>query len=282
MASRWTAAVIVPAVATLISPAWARVESAPVVTDRTRATLVAMGDAVVPGTPVPIALRLQLKPGWHTYWRNPGDSGEPASVTLHVQGKDIKGPDVWPLPERIDAAGIISYGHHGDVALLTMLPASAAEAGSVMQIDAEATWLVCEKVCVPEKGRFVLRVPVAAGPASADARDSRKPTPPAIDTASFAKTGQSLTLRVPTAALGSADGRVVDAYFFPERGDQIDHSAPQALQSRDGEITLTMPVAQFSGPAVSALRGVLTITRERADGAPRTEAFELAAQPAAP
>jgi len=279
MASGWTAAAIVPAVVMLAAPAWARVESAPVVTDRTRATLEA--DAAVPGAAVPVALRLQLKPGWHTYWRNPGDSGEPASVTLHVQGRDIKGPDVWPVPERIDAAGIISYGHHGDVVLVTTLQMPAV-AGAAVDIDAEATWLVCEKVCVPETGRFALHLPVATGSVPGDTRSAppRLLQPPSITTALFARTAQNLTLRVPTTALGAADGRVIEAYFFPERGDQVDHSAPQVMQPAEGEIVLVMPAAQVPASPVSALRGVLAITRLHSDGTQRNETFQLAAQPA--
>lgn len=284
MASGWTGAAIVSALAMAIVPAWAQIESAPVVTDRTRATLVADGTAAAPGAALPIVLHLQLKPGWHTYWRNPGDSGEPASVVLHVRGTDIKGPDMWPVPERIDAAGIISYGYHGDVVLITTIPAAAVIAGSDLQIDAEATWLVCEKVCVPETGRFALRVPVAAGavPAGAHSLQKRVPPLPSITSASFAKTAQSLTLHVPVASLGAADGRVSGAYFFPERGDLVDHSAPQVLQSTESDVALAMPVTQLPAASVTIVRGVLAITRQRSDGTQHTEAFQLAAQPAAP
>ena len=275
---------IVLAAAALAWPAIARIESAPVITDRTRATLVAGDAAAVPGAPFPIALRLQLKPGWHTYWRNPGDSGEPAAVRLHIDGTEIKGPDTWPPPERIDIAGIVSYGHHGEVMLVTTvsIPATST-AGAPLRIEAEATWLVCEKVCVPEKGRFTLSVPVATGRAPAGEVDAPSLYPPPLPTAAglFARTGQGWELRLPVASTGAADGPLVEAYFFPERGDLIDHSAPQALREWAGEMALGLVSAPAPADPPSELRGVLAVTRQAPDGARRTRYLNVAARPAA-
>jgi thiol:disulfide interchange protein DsbD len=271
--------------AMLVPAAHAETASAPVVTARTRATLVAADAPVVPGTTVAVALDLDLKPGWHTYWRNPGDSGEPATVTFHVEGREIKGPQVWPAPERIDTAGIVSYGHAGDVTLVTMIPVPAdAKGDAALRIDADATWLVCEKVCVPEKGRFTLSLPVASGakPSAPDATRSPLLPPPLPQAAGlFEKTAQGWTLRVAVPASDRAAGPVVDAYFFPERGDLIDHSAAQALQGKDGEIILSLASGQIPGPPPPALRGVLAVTQQRAGGAPQTRYLDVAARPAA-
>jgi thiol:disulfide interchange protein DsbD len=286
-ASRWSASTALLTVAAILcaSPAGAEIESAPVVTDRTRASLVADGAAVAPGASVPITLRLRLKPGWHTYWRNPGDSGEPAAVTLRIDGRELAGPDVWPVPERIEIAGIVSYGHHGDVVLATTVPiAATAKPGTALRVEAEARWLVCEKVCVPEQGRFALILPVGDGAAAGKSGASplSLPSLPAAD-AVFARADGAWTLRVAHAPLGAGDAKITDAYFFPERGDQIDHSAPQALRVAEGEIALELSLAQPK-PAPPAppqtLRGVLAVTRQAAGGARHTEHFHVAARPA--
>lgn len=279
MASRWRAATAVLVMSVLAAPAWADVVSAPVVTDRTRATLVADDIAAAPGQSVPVALRLQLKPGWHTYWRNPGDSGEPASVTLHVLGRDITGPQQWPTPERIDIAGIVSYGHHGDVALVTNVPVPpSAKPGTVIDITADATWLVCEKVCVPEHGHFTLGLPVTA-----DAKGASTMVDPPLPAAAglFERTPQAVTVRVPKSALDDGDGPVREAYLFPERGDLIDHSAPQVLREQGGDIVLALTSAQVDAPAPTELRGILSITRQRPDGKPQDQVFQLTARPTA-
>lgn len=262
----------------------APVESAPVITDRSRATLLAA--AAIPGAGMPVVLRLQLRPGWHTYWRNPGDSGEPASVTVRVSGHEISGPDAWPVPERIDIAGIVSYGFHGEVDLVTTVPAAAMQRSSeVLQIEASATWLVCDKVCVPEKGDFALNVP-AAGPAGSAAgkRDATPLYPPVLPVAPamFSKMGQGWTLRVPAASLGARDTKVTQAYFFPERGDLIDHSAAQALHVSEGEIALDLTAAAPlpAARAPDEMRGVLAITRQGADGVRHLDHVRLVARPA--
>jgi thiol:disulfide interchange protein DsbD len=255
-------------------------ESAPIVTARTRATLLTEAPAVVPGTAVPVVLRLQLGPGWHTYWRNPGDSGEPATVTLRVGDRDVQGPDRWPVPERIDVGGIVSYGHHGDVLLVTTVPAEATRtAATALDVEATATWLVCEKVCVPEQGRFALRLPVAAPDTTARAS---APDPQGLTavTGLFATSDREWTLRL--AATGPAGaGAPAEAYFFPAESNLIDHSAPQVMRATNDGMTLTMKPAPPSRPVPDALEGILSVTWQRADGARHTRSFELTARRAA-
>ncbi len=267
--------------ATALCPlaAIAETSSAPVVTERTRATLVVGADAAAPGAPIAVALRLQLKPGWHTYWRNPGDSGEPAVVTLRVGEREYKGPDMWPVPERIDLAGIVSYGYHGDVFLPTRVVAPAGVVpGATLPIEAKATWLVCEKVCVPEHGRFTVSLPMAVDVPATTSGSPFNPEPLQPLPAQFSKTAGGWNLRVP-AASADAGGAIVAAYFFPERGDLIDHSAPQSLDRSGSGIVLGMDAAPAMAEAPSELRGILAITQQRADGTRQTRYFRIAAQP---
>jgi thiol:disulfide interchange protein DsbD len=258
-------------------PAIAETTSAPVTTERTRASLVVGADAAAPGAPLEVALRLQLKPGWHTYWRNPGDSGEPAAVTLRVGDHAFQGPNTWPIPERIDVSGIVSYGFHGDVFLLTQVVVPAGvRAGATLPIEAEATWLVCEKVCVPEQGRFTVSLPIVAA-ATAPAR-SVDPKALRSVPARFSRTADGWTLRVPGAG-ADGDGAIVAAYFFPERGDLIDHSAPQTLRPSEDGIALAMTAASAMVEPPSELRGILAVTHQRADGTRRKQHLQIQAQP---
>jgi thiol:disulfide interchange protein DsbD len=277
-AGRTGPAMALLAAALLVGPARAEIESAPVVTDRTRASLVA-DPVAAPGGSVPIALRLRLKPGWHTYWRNPGDSGEPPAVILRVGGREIVGPELWPVPERIDVAGIVSYGHHGDVSLITTLPIAATPPRTTLTVEAEARWLVCEKVCVPEQGRFVLNLPVGGALAPAGKHEPQPPTLPNLDAALALGEGTWM-LRVAQPQSAAGDAIVTDAYFFPERGDQIDHSAPQSLRRSAGGIALELNLAQPAPAPPQVLRGVLAVTRQRASGARYTDHFQVSARPA--
>ena len=147
---------ILPLLAWLIGipAAWA-LESAPVRTARTVATLVSDADTVAPGQPLRVALRLRMAPGWHTYWKNPGDAGAPPEITLTLPDGATAGPIDWPTPGRMPEGPLMTYGYAGEV----LLPVTITGAAGPMQVKAEASWLVCKDICVPEEGTFVLDLP---------------------------------------------------------------------------------------------------------------------------
>ena len=133
---------------------------------RVRVELVAERLGIEPGGSFWLGLRQQIAPGWHTYWENPGDSGEPASIDWSLPPGFSAGPIVWPHPERIPAGPFMSYGYEGEVLLLTRVTAPAGLVpGTPVTLRARARWLVCEKECIPEEAALDLTLPVASGPA---------------------------------------------------------------------------------------------------------------------
>jgi thiol:disulfide interchange protein DsbD len=56
------------------------------------AQLIADADAIVPGHPITIGLRLQALPGWHTYWQYAGDAGLPTSIEWTLSPGFTAGP----------------------------------------------------------------------------------------------------------------------------------------------------------------------------------------------
>ena len=106
----------------LAIPAWAW-ESDPVVSTRAKATLVAESDSVPSDKTVRIALRLRLTPGWHTYWRNPGEAGVPVELSFVLADGAAAGPIDWPAPDRMLEGTIATYGFSGEVVLpVTVIP----------------------------------------------------------------------------------------------------------------------------------------------------------------
>ena len=105
--------------------------AAPVKTPQAEAELVAERDALVPGEPITVALRLEAIPGWHTYWRNPGDSGEPTRIEWRLPPGFAAGDIEWPVPVRIPVGPLMNFGYKGEVLLLTRLvPPADLAAGS--------------------------------------------------------------------------------------------------------------------------------------------------------
>lgn len=103
-------------------PGWA-LESQPVVSARATVALVSDTDAVTPGQPFRIGLYIRLMPGWHTYWKNPGDAGVPPDLALTLPSGSTAGPIGWPAPERVAEGPLMTYAYTGDVLLpITITP----------------------------------------------------------------------------------------------------------------------------------------------------------------
>ncbi len=226
--------------------------AAPVRTERVEAELHAERVAAVPGKPATVGLRLRMDEHWHTYWRNPGDSGLPTKIQWNLPAGWTAGPIQWPHPEAQRVGPLMNYGYSDEVMLLSELtPPADAKPGPVA-ITADAAWLVCKDICIPEKAALALAFAVDGGepgPASgnasrfAEAR-ARLPVAAAGWDAQSILAGNKLTLRVMPPAGAPAPAKVA---FFPYRENFVDHPAAQAMV-RDGngfrlEVKLVEPVA---------------------------------------
>ena len=144
--------------------------SAGVNSSHMRADLLSEHRYLVAGRVLPLALRLQPDEGWHTYWRNPGDTGLEARLNWQLPEGFRAGEIEWPIPQRIDYAGLTSFGHQADTWLLipVAIPGQAQlnqlaqqSPDGLVRLRAHAKWLVCEEVCIPGEGDFELALPVA-------------------------------------------------------------------------------------------------------------------------
>ena len=119
-----------------------------------KAELVAERDAVAPGESAWLGLHFVLEPGWHTYWQNPGDSGEPPRVQWKLPAGFHAGPIEWPAPQRLGSATVVDFGYSGELLLMIPLaiPASAVP-GARENLLATAKWLVCREICIPDQAQ---------------------------------------------------------------------------------------------------------------------------------
>ncbi|WP_393937333.1 protein-disulfide reductase DsbD domain-containing protein [Piscinibacter sakaiensis] len=110
-----------------------------------------------------MGLRLQHIPHWHTYWRNPGDSGLPTTLNWTTLPPGVQpGEIAWPAPQRLPIGPLVNYGYEGDLLLpLDVAIPATARPGSTLRLTAEANWLVCNDVCIPENATLSIALPVA-------------------------------------------------------------------------------------------------------------------------
>src|SRR4051794_34903789 len=122
----------------------------PAAADLVRADLVAEPNGITPGQTFWVGVRLRMKEHWHTYWRNPGDSGEATSITWKLPAGFSAGPITWPMPHRIPVGPLANYGYDDEVVLLTQITAPGTlTAATNAALAANVTWLVCNKECIP-------------------------------------------------------------------------------------------------------------------------------------
>jgi DsbC/DsbD-like thiol-disulfide interchange protein len=227
----------------------------------TQVSLISDVSAASPGSTVWVGLHFQLEPGWHIYWVNPGDSGQPAQVHWRVPPGWSAGPISWPAPYRMQNTAGVDYGYHDEATLLTKVKVSPqARPGSTNQLNADVNWLVCKDVCLPQQGSASVTMRVAAkatpddsGKPLVDAAKARLPKALPEDwKANVMKNPKSFLLNFMPGI------KVESAEFFPLEQQIIENAGTQKLSSTSTRAQLVL--AKDTGAAAAkSLKGVLVV-----------------------
>ncbi|HEV2804889.1 MAG TPA: protein-disulfide reductase DsbD domain-containing protein [Chthoniobacterales bacterium] len=225
-----------------------------------QATLVADVSAVVPGKKFTAGLLLHMVPNWHTYWKFPGDAGIPTELNWKLPEGWKVAEIQWPIPLKLNEPGDIQiYGYHDEVLLLQEMTPPASLSGSTVQLVAEASWLVCEKICIPGSANLKLELPVAAQ--NSGANDEifsryRRRLPQSwpetnVARANWQRNASELQLTVESAAL--ANYPAADFFPVPEPSVVVGH--PKAERT-GAKITFRIPI-ETADKNLSALNGIV-------------------------
>lgn len=262
--------------------------------DTVEAELVADRVSVRPGGTVDLGLRLKHDPHWHTYWRNPGDSGLPTQVA--VSGPEGLKTDAirWPAPQRLWVGPLANYGYEGEILLPFAVTMPDTLAGPTVRVEAHAQWLVCKDVCIPGEARLAIELPVTAAGAPAagrsaqaalfDAMASRIPDPVTPLSARLHREGGMLSL---VFATPNGIDTIARAEFFPYAEAVVSPPAPQPLlRTGDGwRVDLALADGATVPPTLAGLLVVdgrpIDMQAIAADGAPPAGSpVSVAAEPA--
>jgi DsbC/DsbD-like thiol-disulfide interchange protein/cytochrome c biogenesis protein CcdA len=195
--------------------------------------LVAESTNVEPGQVLRVGLVVKPDAHWHTYWKNGGDAGFPTSIEWTLPPGFVAGPIQWPIPERIEVGGVVSYGYDGEHVLLVDVRAPDKLPDGPLTLSAKVEWLMCREECIPGKADLVL-APGLDPPAAPELfQRARERLPRHLDEApvavSVAREEAGPVFRLePKEAEGMA---VEGAEFFPDTPNQITHDGPQVLLS---------------------------------------------------
>ncbi|MES2960064.1 MAG: thioredoxin family protein [Pseudomonadota bacterium] len=226
-----------------------------VTTEQVRAELVAHApDGIGPGKPVWLGLQIDHQPHWHTYWKNPGDSGLPTTLDWRLPSGVTAGDIAWPTPKKLPVGPLVNYGFEGRLLLPVPLDVGPSFNGDALDVKLSAQWLVCKDVCIPQQGEFALTIPARASTAlhAAAFATARAAMPlPAPGAQAHAElVDDAKTLRVKLTGLPAAlHGR--ELAFFAETAGVIEHAARVEARWDGASWHAQVPISsqRFESPA---------------------------------
>ena len=228
-------------------------------TDQTQVQLIAAVTGAGNLTSIPLGLRMELKPGWKTYWRSPGDAGYPLTID-YAGSRNLAGADLsWPAPHRFQLFGLQTFGYSNEV----VFPISARPQvpGQPMTIHAQLRYLVCETICIPYTAELNLGIPAAPAELSDDAPLISRYR--ALVPGNGARSGLRLT------QFGIAtDGRLV----ADVASDTLPLSQPDVVIEGPAEFEFGAPLVELSPDAMQA-RLVVPVKAEQK--APKLQETDL-------
>ncbi len=226
------------------------------------AQLVSPYEAVEPGQTVPVGIRFRIDEGWHIYWENSGDTGQPPTVNWDLPGGATAASFAWPYPEIYRNAHLVDYTYSGEVTLYSeiVIPESW-QPGRPFPIAAAADWLMCAEICIPGSAELTLELPVATASvadeeemAAFENTKTRWPGRLAGVTAELRSTDTRLQLRID--GLSDDPGDPASLYFFAV-DPVVAPAGGQTWQVTDGTLVGNLERSPYAENLPDTVQGVL-------------------------
>jgi DsbC/DsbD-like thiol-disulfide interchange protein len=231
-------------------------------TSHAKVELVSQSNAIAPGQTVWLGVHFALEKGWHIYWKNPGDSGQPPVLRWELPPGFSAGGIRWPRPEKMTRSSIADYGYGDEVMLLVPLRVPiSAKSGSPAEIMLKAEWLICSEICIPERARLKLSLPVAATLAEdmTNAKlfaEARRLLPRAWPTSWTAGAISEKNAFVLTIRSGQP---LAAGEFFPSEPSHIENAAPQTWEATPQGAKITLKKSEQLLKSIRFLKGLLVL-----------------------
>lgn len=229
--------------------------------------LVASNQALPIGQPVNAGLYFKLEPGWHVYWQNAGDSGEPPKISWMLPAGITAGPMQFPAPKRLPLGPLMDFGYENEVLFPFTLTASPQAQTGPATLRAHVRWLVCRAVCIPGKADLDITRTVGGTASGAllepDAGivqhlgGNLPETLPTADHSIFQPTATGFRLQVNT---GQPEKQ---AAFFPADQEIIDNPSPQQVTPTANGFILDLKKDTNLTAAPAQLNGVIELSGRR-------------------
>ncbi len=196
-----------------------------------------------------LGVLLKPDPEWHTYWRNPGDSGEPPVVNWTLPEGVNAGKIEWPLPEAIRVAHLVNYGYNGDV--LLMVPINIESAffanNKSLEIQVDLSWLVCKEDCIPGWATLKKQIALGESPEKSEYHSLFEKTRERLPSKQLLSAKHEFTEQhIIVAITPPAKG---DWQLFPFDSATIQHNAEQESVENEDGLSLVLKKSDYFAPA---------------------------------
>lgn len=226
-----------------------------------RVELLSDRSAIVPGEAFTLAVRIELDPDWHLYWRNPGASGLPLELDWSLPAGLLAGPIEWPVPQKIAVGGLVNYVYkQSAVYRIRMQSSQDLAVGTQLPIRVKAFWLMCKELCLPDEADLAIDLVVAAtsqaSPEAAliEATGQQLPLKSGVDSIRVTRDAGAIHLWLEE---GSSTAQWSDGdYFFPYTSEWIDPNQPQSIGEQGQRLSLALKTG-ITPPEDGRLQGVL-------------------------
>jgi DsbC/DsbD-like thiol-disulfide interchange protein/cytochrome c biogenesis protein CcdA len=235
----------------------------PLKAEHLTAELTALRGEIAPGSTLQAGLVLTLEKGWHVYWINAGDSGQPPKIRWTLPDGITAGPIRFPPPTRLPLGSLMDYGYEQQVAFPVELTAESAMKVGKVHLDAHVNWLVCSLQCFPGRAHLGIDLNVVPGP-----------LPKASLSGPLGKAVASLPTPLSANIQGSAIGdakaigltlhtgkRQTEAQFYPLDPDQIDNAAQQVVQPLADGVRIVLQRSSGSTELPTRVHGLVELSK---------------------
>jgi thiol:disulfide interchange protein len=213
-----------------------------------------------------VGLYFKLESGWHVYWKNPGDAGEPPRIRWMVPKGISVGPIQYPVPKRLPLGPLMDFGYEDEVLFPLLVNLTSNAAANTATLHAKVDWLVCRGSCIPEKTELEItrQIGQGSGPVEPDKQiwarlaDKLPQPPPTNLEVGFAPTSTGFRLTVITGQ------KETEASFFPSTPDILSNPAPQTVTPTAKGLTLDLKKDETLATNPKELTGLLLLSNGRA------------------
>jgi len=235
-----------------------------------------------PGEPFCVGLRLTLDPGWHSYWLNPGDAGQPAAIEWDLPAGYRAGEIQWPFPHKVEESSVVSYGYDNEVMLLTEItPPRSLTDEQTVSISALAHWLVCKDICLPAEADLEFEIRISDEPSLPDPQwieafaETRERLPAVASGWAMSATRDREGFVLEVNLDGPIPQSIEGAFFFASERGVLDHGAYQRVARGDGRFSISLTRSKYARAEPKRLKGVLAMPEEITLGRVSTRAIAV-------